>query len=45
MGLGNIVHSMVAVQLSKQQPPTFRIHRAATGRAAKIMTLEELNKR
>lgn len=45
MGLGNVVHGMLAIQLGKEQPPTFRIHRAATGRALKIMTLEELDKR
>lgn len=44
-GPGNTVYCMLAVQLGDAQPPLFRIHRAATGRAPKIMTLEELTKR
>ena len=44
-GVSNVVHGMVAIQLGDDHPPVFRIRRAATGRAAKLMTLEELHKR
>ncbi len=36
---------MLAVQVGAVAPPLFRIHRPATGRAAKIMKLEELQNR
>jgi len=44
-GLGGTVHCMLAVQVGAVAPPLFRIHRPATGRAAKIMKLEELQNR
>lgn len=45
MGLGGKVHCMLALQSGTAEAPLFRVHRPATGRAAKIMKLEELSLR
>ena len=39
------MHGMLAVQLGEAQPPVFRVHRPATGRAPRLMRLEELHTR
>lgn len=44
-GLGGTVHGMLAVQIGTTATPLFRIYRPATGRAVKVMRLEELQAR
>ena len=45
LGLGGKVHCMLALQTGLTAPPSFRLHRPATGRAAKILKLDELTLR
>lgn len=45
LGLGGKLHGMLALQIGAAQPPLFRVHRPATGRAPKVMKLEELTLR
>jgi hypothetical protein len=45
LGLGGKVHCMLALQTGLTLPPSFRLHRPATGRAPKILKLDELTLR
>jgi hypothetical protein len=45
LGLGGKVHCMLALQTGLTAPPSFRLHRPATGRAPKILKLDELTLR